>query len=102
MANIDDFDGVPATSNEAEGKCFSSVTSYLLPRQCLPDIYENRCSKISCCSTVAWIRSFQVYKLGSPNLNEYTNVSIIPVEFQFNHWSRFHEALRLTKAGLSD
>ena len=38
------FDGVQATSNKVKGKCLSSVTSDLLPRQGLHDnIYENRC-----------------------------------------------------------
>ena len=42
------------------GKCIRFVTSDLLTGQALHDIYENRCSKISFCSTVARIRSFHV------------------------------------------
>ena len=40
---INSFDVVRATLNEADGKCFSFVTSDLLPRHALHDIYENRC-----------------------------------------------------------
>ena len=54
------FDGVRVTSNEADGKCISFVSSDLLPGQTRYDIYENRCSKIRVCSMVARIRSFHV------------------------------------------
>ena len=52
----DVIDGVRATWNEAGGKCLSSVTSDSFSKQVIGDICENRCSKISFCSTVAWIR----------------------------------------------
>ena len=51
-ANTSDrFDMVRATSNEADGKCFSFVTSDLLPRHGLHDSF---------CSSVAQIRSFHM------------------------------------------
>ena len=57
---INGFDVVRAASNEADGKCISFVTSDLSPGQAVHDIYENRCSKICFCSTVARIGSFHV------------------------------------------
>ena len=54
---INGFDVVRAASNEADGKCIPFVTSDLLPRQGLHDIYENQCSRRL---LSAQIRSFRV------------------------------------------
>ena len=57
---INGFVEVRGTLKEADGKCISFVTSDLSLGQDLHVIYESRCSKISFCSTVARIGSFQV------------------------------------------